>query len=68
MNENTSTEQAYKDGYEKGLEDGKRDSVKRGQWIQKDGVCWCSECLVSGSPYWKCCPVCETKMERVVKK
>jgi hypothetical protein len=23
----------------------------------------CSECRVCGSPQWKVCPVCETKME-----
>ena len=37
-----------------------------GHWIadKHTGICYCSECLVSGSPHWKICPVCEAKMER----
>ncbi len=45
--------------------------LKRGHWIihsngrGKDATNWaeCSECHVCGSPHWKVCPVCETKME-----
>ena len=36
---------------------------RRGHWIQRNGICSCSECMVCGSPQWKVCPVCETKME-----
>jgi len=36
---------------------------KHGRWIQKKDTCFCSECMVSGSPRWKRCPVCEAKME-----
>ena len=70
MDRYTATEQAYKHGYEKGYakgyEDGMCESAKRGHWItdERTGFCYCSECLVSGSPQWKRCPVCEAKMER----
>ena len=44
---------------------------KRGHWIiksighGKNATNWaeCSECRVCGSPQWKVCPVCETRME-----
>ena len=44
---------------------------KRGRWIVhsnghgRNATNWaeCSECHVCGSPQWKVCPVCETKME-----
>ena len=44
---------------------------KRGRWIihssgrgsQTTNWAECSECHVCGSPNWKVCPVCETKME-----
>ena len=38
-----------------------------GHWIEdkRTGFCYCSECLVNGSPQWKRCPVCEAKMEGV---
>ena len=32
MDEHTSHEQAYKNGYDKGYADGKRDAVKKGEW------------------------------------
>jgi hypothetical protein len=58
-------EMAYNNGYDKGYEDGK-NSVKHGHWIVRGhkGIEWveCSECHVCGSPNWKVCPVCETKM------
>lgn len=64
-------EESYKKGYIKGYEDGKRDSGKRGHWIihssghGANATNWaeCSECLTCGSPHWKVCPVCETKMD-----
>lgn len=34
-----------------------------GRWIVKKDSCFCSECMVSGSPQWKRCPVCEVTME-----
>lgn len=59
-------EMAYKNGYEKGYAEGKGDSGKRGHWIihSRGLTAWaeCSECHVCGSPQWKVCPVCETKM------
>lgn len=44
---------------------------KTGRWIihsngrGKHATNWaeCSECRVCGSPQWKVCPVCDTKME-----
>lgn len=40
---------------------------KKGHWIThgtgKDAWAECSECHVCGSPQWKICPVCETKMD-----
>lgn len=64
-------EMSYQNGYAKGFEDGKNESAKRGHWIihsngrGKHATNWaeCSECRVCGSPNWKVCPVCETKME-----
>ena len=64
-------EMSYNNGYEKGFADGKNESAKRGHWIihsngsGKHATNWaeCSECRVCGSPQWKVCPVCETKME-----
>jgi hypothetical protein len=45
-------------------------AVKHGHWvirIEKGRIAtnWaeCSECHVCGSPQWKVCPVCETKMD-----
>jgi hypothetical protein len=37
-----------------------------GHWITKNGNTFCSECMVCGSPQWKVCPVCETKMEGAI--
>lgn len=70
MDKYTATEQAYKHGYEKGyakgFEDGKNEHAKRAFWVADatTGIYYCSECLVSGSPNWKRCPVCESIMER----
>ena len=44
---------------------------KRGRWLIRstgkgaNATNWaeCSECRVCGSPQWKVCPVCETKMD-----
>jgi hypothetical protein len=66
-------EMAYNNGYEKGLADGKREHAKFGRWIihssgqGANATNWaeCSECRVCGSPQWKVCPVCETKMDPV---
>ena len=66
-------EMAYNNGYEKGLADGKHQHEKYGRWIIKNSgrgkkaMQWaeCSECCVCGSPQWKVCPVCETKMNPV---
>lgn len=70
MDIHTAMEESYKHGYAKGYADGKGDSGKRGHWIIHESVLnpgntWaeCSVCLTCGSPHWKVCPVCETKME-----
>ena len=65
-----ATETAYKNGYAKGFEDGKRVSQKQGHWLIRssgkgaNATNWaeCSECHVCGSPQWKVCPVCEAWM------
>lgn len=66
MDIHTAMEESYKNGYAKGYEDGK-SSARRGHWIihNRGTNNWaeCSECLTCGSPHWKVCPVCETKME-----
>ena len=35
----------------------------RGRGLQTTNWAECSECHVCGSPSWKVCPVCETKMD-----
>lgn len=63
MDKLTIAEEAYKNGYEKGL----KDAVKHGWWIShnKGQNNWveCSECNTVGSPFWKRCPMCEAKMD-----
>lgn len=43
------------------------DAVKHGRWIphNKGQNNWveCFECNTVGSPFWKCCPVCEARMD-----
>jgi hypothetical protein len=68
-------EMAYENGFAKGFtqgyEEGKHKPEKRGRWIihssghGRNATNWaeCSECRVCGSPQWKVCPVCETRME-----
>ena len=70
MDIHTAMEESYKNGYKKGFEDGSGQSARRGHWIVHQSVLapsqtWaeCSECHVCGSPLWKVCPVCETRME-----
>ena len=47
------------------LEDTPTVEVKHGRWIWqpqfKQAVC--PECKTLGSLRWKCCPICETKMD-----
>lgn len=72
MNWYDAMEEAYKKGYRQGQEDAKKD-VRHGHWIVHHSVggrhsrtqTWaeCSHCHVCGSPQWKVCPVCETKMD-----
>lgn len=42
------------------------EKPKKGRWIMHNSGSnnWveCSECNTVGSPFWKCCPVCEAKM------
>ena len=72
MNWYDAMEEAYKKGYAKGQEDAQKD-VRHGHWVVHCTVggkhtlvrTWaeCSYCHVCGSPNWKVCPVCETKMD-----
>lgn len=60
MDIHTAMEESYKNGYRKGFEDGCiqfRHGTGENAWAE------CSECHVCGSPAWKVCPVCETRME-----
>lgn len=65
MNWYDAMEEAYKKGYSKGQEDAKKD-VRHGRWLHRVGYVECSYCHVCGSPSWKVCPVCETKMDETV--
>lgn len=73
MNQRDITEQAYKNGYAKGYEDGKRDAVNHGQWEKPDkfgmnhkfnnlGVV-CSHCCSWSDNKRKFCPECGAKMD-----
>ena len=64
-----ATEQAYKNGYERGYKDGKSAAVKRGRWRwRKYGGShfYCSECEI-GVPFsytaHKYCPNCGVRMD-----
>ena len=64
-------EESYKNGYQKGFADAKKEMElmqRKGHWIQKNGITFCSECMTCGSSHWKVCPVCEAKMEGVHEK
>ena len=66
MNWYDAMEEAYKKGYDQGLKDAKK-AVRHGRWVirgnGKEAFVACSFCYVCGSPQWKVCPVCETKMD-----
>jgi hypothetical protein len=70
MDIHTAMEESYKRGYAKGYEDGTK-TRRTGHWIihssghGENANNWaeCSVCLTCGSPWWKVCPVCESKME-----
>ena len=59
MTPNEATEQAYKNGYEK----GKQDAVKHGRWIEGKTLEKCSICGKKGFPDWHYCPNCGAKMD-----
>ena len=70
MDIHIATEESYKNGYRKGCEDTRKEieaNRKRGKWIVKKGICFCPLCQTCGSPQWKVCPVCETKMEGMIE-
>lgn len=52
----------------KGLDPDEIEPVRYGRWIRRKfngtAMYFCSECQLLGSPQWKRCPVCETKMKR----
>lgn len=59
-------EESYKNGYQKGFADAKKEMEmmqRKGFWNTKNGITFCSECMTCGSSHWKVCPVCEAKME-----
>ena len=62
--ENIKLKISYYEDAVKALRNNEADRC--GHWItdKRTGICYCSECLVSGSPHWKRCPVCETKMDK----
>lgn len=66
MNWYDATEEAYRNGYKKGMEDAQKN-VRHGKWLNRGeghaAFVECSYCHVVGSPGWKVCPVCETKMD-----
>jgi uncharacterized paraquat-inducible protein A len=72
MNWYDAMEEAYKNGYDKGMKDAQKD-VRHGHWVvhcaaggrkaRTETWAECSYCHVTGSPQWKVCPVCETKMD-----
>ncbi len=73
MDEHTSFEQAYKNGYEQ----GQRDAVKHGRWtenhhvsyddMREEDVHWytytCSECAFEAMNNSHCCPNCGARMD-----
>jgi len=77
-----ATEEAYKNGYAKGYDDGKRDAVKHGHWIKQEDYIdqFCGEddrsakidifvCSVCGAieiDKYEYCH-CGAKMDEVVK-
>lgn len=70
MNWYDAMEEAYKKGYDKGKKDAQKD-VRHGRWLIRssgkgdfaNNWAECPYCHVTGSPQWKVCPVCETKMD-----
>lgn len=64
--------QAYADGWNSAIEIietaptiDPEELRPKGRWIVHGNSCECSNCNTVGSPHWKCCPVCEVKMEDV---
>lgn len=66
MKAHEATEAAYKNGYAKGYEDGKRDAVKRGRWEWFDdeecGMHRCSVCYGGVGYPTHFCPDCGADM------
>ena len=72
MDIHTATEEAYKKGYE----DGKRDAVVHGKWVERYdfdndfyydcSACGESFCLIEGTPeenFYSYCPNCGARMD-----
>lgn len=51
----------------KHIEDAPAVEAVHGRWIARNkgqnNWVMCSVCNTVGSPFWKCCPVCEAKMD-----
>ena len=58
-----ATEAAYKHGYEKGYEAGKRDAVVHGRWAFVGDACVCSVCHKATIQDYYFCPDCGAKMD-----
>ena len=75
MEEIMEINESYKKGYADGFKDAQQN-VRHGRWIVRaigKGIHanhWaeCSFCHVIGSPQWKVCPVCETRMDEESRK
>ena len=69
MNEHDIAEQAYKNGYDKGYEDGKRDAVKHGRWIETTSPLGlfkkvrCNQCGCHKDFKQNYCPNCGARMD-----
>ena len=54
----------------RGMKASDVEPVKRGRWVHKilygEQAWFCSECKTIGSPAWKRCPVCESKMDEEI--
>lgn len=77
MDQHTMVEEAYKNGYAKGLEEGRKTAVVHGRWEQHpnhsgfDRCSICHNCIVANDWVdgikWKFCPECGAMMRKEVQ-